>query len=292
MKKLTTIILLACCIFAIEAQKRPVIGIADTYKDKTPSVPRTYVDAVLKAGGIPVVIPLMRDDSLLLDLLKSVDGVIFAGGGDFDPAYYHERPIPQMGSINAPRDTFEIRLVRLAAEKKVPVLGICRGMQLINVAFGGSLYQDIPAQYYDKSVSHRQKTPASEPSHSVIVMDSTIFSEMVGDKILMVNSAHHQAVKRLADGFTIAGKSADGLIEAMEKIDSANWILGVQFHPEQLVNKDKTLLKIFQNFVGEAGKPKEMEMKVEAEAKTEAEEKAEAEIEAKTEVEAEIEAKD
>jgi putative glutamine amidotransferase len=162
-----------------------------------------------------------------------------------------------MGSINAPRDTFEIRLLRLAAEKNIPVLGICRGMQLINITFGGSLYQDLPVQYYDKSIAHRQKNSTNEPSHSVVVEDSTAFSKIVGDKFLMVNSAHHQAVKRLANGFTVAGKSADGIIEVMEKIDSANWILGVQFHPEQLVNKDRTLLKIFQNFVEKAEQQRE-----------------------------------
>jgi gamma-glutamyl-gamma-aminobutyrate hydrolase PuuD len=260
-KKLITHILLCCCIFAVKAQEHPLIGIADTYREGVCYVPRTYIDAIFKTGGIPVVIPLMRDDSVIVELLKSIDGIVFPGGGDFDPAYYHEKPIPQMGTINAPRDTFEIRLLHLAAANNVPVLGICRGLQLINVAFGGSLYQDIPVQYYDKSVSHRQKKSNNEPSHSVIVEDSTVFSKIVGDKILMVNSAHHQAVKRLADGFTISGKSADGIIEAMEKIDSANWILGVQFHPEQLINKDKTLLKIFQGFIDEAGKIKKLRIK-------------------------------
>ncbi|MDR1615891.1 MAG: gamma-glutamyl-gamma-aminobutyrate hydrolase family protein [Syntrophomonadaceae bacterium] len=240
-----------------------MIGIADTYRDGTCYVPRTYIEAVLKSGGIPVVVPLIRDDSTIVELLRSVDGIIFPGGGDFAPAYYHEKPIPQMGSVNAPRDTFEIRLIHLAADNGLPLLGICRGLQLINIAFGGSLYQDIPAQYYDKSVSHRQKNSNSEPSHSVIVEDSTVFSKIVGDKILMVNSAHHQAVKRLADGFTISGKAADGIVEAMEKIDSANWILGVQFHPELLVSKDKTLLKIFQKFVDKAGKFRELKTKSE-----------------------------
>jgi putative glutamine amidotransferase len=262
-KKVITFILLCCCIFAVEAQERPVIGVADTYRDGTCYVPRTYIDAILKSGGIPVVMPLMRDDSMIVELLKSVDGIIFPGGGDFDPAYYHEKPIPQMGSVNAPRDTFEMRLLHLAAENGVPVLGICRGLQLINIAFGGSLYQDIPAQYYDKSVSHRQKKSNNEPSHSVIVEDSTVFSKIVGEKILMVNSAHHQAVKRLADGFTISGKAADGIVEAMEKMDSTHWILGVQFHPEQLIHKDKTLLKIFQGFIGEAVKFRELKTKSE-----------------------------
>jgi putative glutamine amidotransferase len=257
-KKIITVILLCCCIFAVEAQESPIIGIADTYRDGVCYVPRTYIEAILKAGGIPVVVPLMRDDDRIVELLQSIDGIIFPGGGDFDPAYYNEKPIPQMGTINAPRDTFEIRLLHLAAENNVPVLGICRGLQLINIAFGGSLYQDLPTQYYEKSVSHRQKNSNNEPSHSVIVEDSTVFSKIVCEKILMVNSAHHQAIKRLADGFTISGRSADGIIEAMEKIDSANWIMGVQFHPEQLINKDKKLLKIFQRFVDEAEKFKEL----------------------------------
>jgi gamma-glutamyl-gamma-aminobutyrate hydrolase PuuD len=245
----------------MDAQNRPVIGIADTYRDGVCYVSRAYIEAILKAGGIPIIVPLIRDDSVIVELLKSVDGIIFPGGGDFDPAYYNEKPIPQMGTVNAPRDTFEIRLLLLAAENSVPVLGICRGLQLINIAFGGSLYQDIPAQYYEKSVSHRQRNSNTEPSHSVIVEDSTMFSKIVGDKILMVNSAHHQAVKRPADGFTIAGRAADGIVEAMEKIDSANWIMAVQFHPELLINKDKTLLKIFQRFVDEAGKSRELKTK-------------------------------
>jgi len=234
------------------AQMRPVIGLSDTYKDGVSTVPRTYIEAVMAAGGLPVIIPLMQDEKKLNELLESLDGVIFTGGGDFDPAYYHETPIPQNGRINAPRDAFDIRLLQIAVEKGVPVLGICRGLQLINIAFGGSLYQDLPAQFPVKQIAHRQKMPASNPSHTVNVLSGTEFSKIVGNKPLYVNSAHHQAVKALAPGFKIAGKSPDGVVEAIEQIDDKQWVLGVQFHPEALYARDKRMSSIIRSLVDEA----------------------------------------
>ena len=247
-------VLLISCLLAVNAQRRPVIGISDTHRDGTnATVPRSYVNAVLLTGGIPVVIPLMQDDNEMIELLNSLDGIIFTGGEDFDPAFYNERPIPQMGRVNAPRDKFDIKLLQLAAERSVPVLGICRGIQLINIAFGGSLYQDLPVQYYDKSIRHRQSQPSEEASHSVIVENFTVFSDIVKEQTLMVNSAHHQAIKDVAKGFRIAGKSSDKIVEVIEKIDNDNWILGVQFHPEMRVTRDVAMRRIFQRFIEEAG---------------------------------------
>jgi gamma-glutamyl-gamma-aminobutyrate hydrolase PuuD len=256
LQKTGLIYILFLSIFTANAQIHPLIGLADTYKDGTTTVPRSYIDAILNTDGIPVLIPLMRDDEKLVELLKSLDGLIFVGGGDFDPAYYAEKPIPQMGKINAPRDTFEIRLLRHAAAAGVPVLGICRGLQLINITFGGSLYQDIPVQHYDKSISHRQKQPTSLGTHSVIIENDSEISKIVKEKMLWVNSAHHQAVKRLAEGFHVSGKSPDGIIEVIEKVDSVNWIMGVQFHPEQMISKDKALMNIFKGFIEVASKIK------------------------------------
>ena len=247
-------VLLISCVLWVNAQRRPVIGISDTHKDGTnAAVPRSYVNAVLLNGGIPVVVPLMNDDNELIELLNSLDGVIFTGGEDFDPAYYNERPIPQMGTVNAPRDRFDIKLLNLAAERGVPILGICRGVQLINIAFGGSLYQDLPAQYHDTSIRHRQRQSNTEASHAVIVEDNTVFADIVKDRMLMVNSSHHQAVKDVARGFRVAGKSPDKVVEVIEKIDADNWILGVQFHPELLVTHDLAMRRIFQRFIEEAG---------------------------------------
>lgn len=235
------------------ADRRPVIGISDTHKEATnASVPRSYVDAVLQAGGIPVVIPLIHDENEMIELINALDGIIFTGGEDFDPAYYHERPIPQMGKVNAPRDKFDLNLIRLSAERSVPILGICRGMQLINIAFGGTLYQDLPTQYRDKTIRHRQTQPNTEATHSVIVEENTFFADFVREKTLMVNSAHHQAAKDLAKGFRVAGRSTDQVVEAIEKIDDDHWILGVQFHPEMRATKDMAMRRIFHHFIEEA----------------------------------------
>ena len=253
-RKILLSILLIGCVLWVNAQKRPVIGISDTHRDGTnAAVPRSYVNAVLLNGGIPVVIPLMNDDNELIELLNALDGVIFTGGEDFDPAYYNERPIPQMGTINASRDRFDIKLLNLAAERGVPILGICRGVQLINIAFGGSLYQDLPAQYHDTSIRHRQRQSNTETSHAVIVEENTAFSDIVKERMLMVNSFHHQAVKDVARGFRVAGKSPDKIVEVIEKIDDDNWILGVQFHPELRVTNDLAMRRIFQSFIEEAG---------------------------------------
>jgi len=239
--------------FWANAERRPIIGISDTYKEATTTVPRSYVNAVLSNGGIPVIIPLMNDENELVELLNSLDGVIFTGGEDYDPTYYNERPIPQMGTINAPRDKFDIKLLQLAAERGIPVLGICRGVQLINIVFGGSLYQDLPTQYHDTSIRHRQRQSSTEASHTVIVEDNTVFADIVKDRTLMVNSSHHQAIKDVAKGFRVAGKSPDKLVEVIEKIDDNNWILGVQFHPEMRVSSDLAMRRIFQRFIAAAG---------------------------------------
>ena len=245
-------VLLLCFIVGMKAERRPVIGISDTHKDGTnAAVPRSYVNAVLLTGGIPVVIPLMYEENEMIALLNSLDGIIFTGGEDFDPSYYNEYPIPQMGTVNATRDKFDLTLLSLAAERGIPILGICRGIQLINIAFGGSLYQDLPAQYADKSIRHRQSQPNNEASHSVTVENHTVFADIVKDRMLMVNSSHHQAIKDVARGFRVAGKSSDNIVEVIEKIDNKNWILGVQFHPEMRVTRDVAMRNIFQQFMAE-----------------------------------------
>jgi gamma-glutamyl-gamma-aminobutyrate hydrolase PuuD len=239
----------------MNAQRRPVIGIADASKDgKNTAVPRSYIDAVLQAGGVPVVIPVIYDEKKVIELLNTMDGIVFVGGEDFDPAYYNERSIPQMGRVNVSRDEFEMRLVHLAAERRIPILGICRGLQLINIAFGGSLYQDLPAQYYNNTIRHRQKQPNDEASHAVYVEDNTVFADIVKERMLMVNSSHHQAIKKVALGFRVAGKSPDEIVEVIEKVDDENWILGVQFHPEARVARDNAMRRIFQRFMDEAGR--------------------------------------
>jgi gamma-glutamyl-gamma-aminobutyrate hydrolase PuuD len=219
-------------------------------------VPRSYVDAVLSVDGIPVIIPLMYEDDRIVELLKSLDGIIFTGGEDFDPSYYNEPAIPNVNRINAPRDVFDIKLLRLAVEHGIPVLGICRGVQLINVACGGSLYQDLAAQYPDRSIKHRQTQPKEEASHAVIVEEGSVLASITGERMLMVNSSHHQAIKKLADGFRVTGVAPDKVIEAIEKVDSAHWIVGVQFHPEVMISNSPSMRSIFKGFMDEASRLK------------------------------------
>jgi gamma-glutamyl-gamma-aminobutyrate hydrolase PuuD len=238
------------------AQERPVIGLSDIYRNGGSSVPRSYVEAVLSVDGIPVIVPLMYEEDKIVELLKSLDGIIFTGGEDFAPSYYDETPIPHVNKINAPRDMFDIKLLRLAVEHGIPVLGICRGLQLINIAYGGSLYQDLEIQYPDKSIRHRQTLPKEEPSHAVMVEDDAFFADIVKERMLMVNSSHHQAIKKLAKGFRVAGTSPDRIVEVIEKVDSAHWIVGVQFHPEMMINNSLPMRRIFENFVGEASRLK------------------------------------
>jgi gamma-glutamyl-gamma-aminobutyrate hydrolase PuuD len=250
-------LLLSVCVWGADVggRRSPVIGVADASKDgKNATVSRSYIDAVLQSGGIPVVVPIMHDEKKIIELLNTLDGIVFTGGGDFAPTYYNERPIPQLGKVDVSRDEFEMKLVHLAAKRHIPILGICRGLQLINIAFGGSLYQDLAVQYKNNSIEHRQQLPNEEASHAVYVEDHTVFADIVNERMLMVNSSHHQAIKKVAGGFRVAGKSPDEIIEAIEKVDDENWILGVQFHPETRITKDYAMHNIFRRFVDAAGR--------------------------------------
>ena len=256
MKKIISVLMLFMLTMSMSAQssKKPVIGISSTWGEGTTTqVPITYVNSVLKAGGVPLVLPVTSDPELLSAMLERVDGVIMTGGEDIDPLkWFGEEPVSAMGEIAPKRDDFDIALIRMAVEKGVPLLGICRGHQLLNVAFGGNLYQDLPSQLKGYSIKHRQSTPGWYGTHSILIEKGSLLNKQIGLDSVAVNTFHHQGVKDVAPGFKATAWSKDGVVEAMEKVGSTK-VFGVQFHPEVFTsNGYDTFIGIFKHLVNEA----------------------------------------
>ncbi len=219
---------------------------------------RTYLDTVEAAGGAPFCIPPMGE-STLRALFEAADGLLLPGGGDVAPHYYGEEPLPELGSVEDDRDAAELLLARWALEEGKPTLAICRGIQVLNVAAGGTLYQDLPTQYgveLDHLESTRRKARA-HIAHGLDVVPNTRLAEAVGPGRHPVNSHHHQAIKDLGRGLLVTGRSEDGLIESVES-ESAPWVVGVQCHPEELWQEHEWALSLFRAFVREAAfRPRE-----------------------------------
>jgi putative glutamine amidotransferase len=244
--------------------KTPVIGISAYSEDGRCQVNMTYVNSVRMAGGVPLVIPVTGDDAQIATILETIDGLVMTGGEDFDPLkWFGEEPIRGLGEVVPSRDNFDVKLVRAAVAKGIPVLGICRGEQLLAVAFGGSLWQDIPSQIPTSFVKHRQSpTSGAYGTHSIDITRGSLLEKILGKDKAVVNSFHHQAIKDVPQGFKVIATSVDGIIEAVERDgklrgypDGGAMILGVQFHPEVITNAgNPEFLPIFKKLVEEAGK--------------------------------------
>ncbi|NDV58653.1 gamma-glutamyl-gamma-aminobutyrate hydrolase family protein [Bacteroides sp. 519] len=231
--------------------QKPIIGISCSYPNSAnSSVRNTYVHAVINAGGIPVLVPVIDNVELLEEILTQLDALILTGGEDIHPSYYNEEPIPELGNVNNVRDVYDIALIKLAAKRNLPLLGICRGEQLINVAFGGSLYQDIPAQHADTTVNHNQAEPSKIPTHYVTILPGSVIASITGEEELVTNTHHHQAVKQIAPGFRVSAWACDSIPEAIETVDGRP-IWGVQFHPEGPAMEGDSIMSRFFNFIVE-----------------------------------------
>lgn len=221
---------------------RSIIGITAgyCYLENKHFLTQYYAEAVEFLGGIPIIIP-SEGPSLAADYYNLVDGLIFSGGGDIDPIYFGESPLRGIGEICPKRDLFELELARIALQGTKPVLGICRGMQLLNIAAGGSVYQDI--KEFTKQ-EHNQRAPKWYPFHNVNISEDSQLYKLVGQNKIMVNSFHHQAVKRIGKGLKVVAWSNDNIIEAFEGEDNKR-LLGVQWHPECSWKKDRISQAIF-----------------------------------------------
>ena len=250
MKRILTILILIVALApCTEARRKPLIGITTGCSPADYSkVRRTYGDAIIRAGGIPFLLPQVDDIGKALEVVSRLDGILFTGGEDVDPARYGETVLNETVSINHHRDTLEFLYAEAAFLKHLPVLAICRGEQLVNVALGGSLFQDLPAQK-PGNVLHKQQEPGETPTHLCIVSRNTMLHRIMGADTLHVNSFHHQAVSVPSDKVTVSAFSEDGIVEAFEIDSRKQWLLAVQFHPEMMVRADDRWLALFKALV-------------------------------------------
>lgn len=233
---------------------RPVIGVmplVDEDKESLWMLPG-YFGGIMEAGGIPIMLPLSDDSDMLVQCAEMCDGFLFTGGQDVSPKIYGESPLDDSVVCCAARDAMEGIILRYALEKDKSVLGICRGIQLINASLGGTLFQDLPKQH-PSPVEHHQKQPYSEPAHRVNVLKGTPLYELLGKEELAVNTVHHQAVKDVSPELEKMAVSEDGIVEAVYH-PQHRFIWAVQWHPEYSHVKDADSRKIFQRFVESAKK--------------------------------------
>ena len=227
---------------------KPRIGLlAEINEEGYTGAKNSYSTAIEAAGGIPFILPYTENEETLADYAAAMDGFVFTGGADIDPKYYGEEIKEACGKIFPMRDTFEARMFEKIKDTKKPILAICRGMQVINVFLGGTLYQDINTEY-ETNLAHRQTAPRTEPWHDILVSEETKLSALIGKSRMIGNSFHHQAVKSLAKGLTCTAKAEDGIIEAYTA-DNYPYLAAYQWHPERLSGFDKDNHTLFTDFI-------------------------------------------
>ncbi|MCK6624955.1 MAG: gamma-glutamyl-gamma-aminobutyrate hydrolase family protein [Anaerolineae bacterium] len=227
-------------------QRRPIIGLTTYERDKEQNygLPAEYIEAVRRAGGVPVLLP--HGEPYQDDLLQLLDGVIFTGGGDIDPTLYQGTKHEAVEYVDAERDSSEIALIRLAVETGLPMLNICRGAQVLNVALGGTLIEHLPDEI-GGDISHRTDPPGYT-YHPVKVEAGSRLATIVEQTEVTSNSWHHQAVRQLAPGLKAVAFAPDGTIEAVEMPDHP-WLVAVQWHPESMAAGDSIQQRIFDALV-------------------------------------------
>ena len=233
-------------LICAQAVGRLVVGIIETCGEKTSGAPRTYIRALLEGGNIPLIVPCTPDTTVIDEVLQKTDVLMLIGGEDVSPSYYHTPPSPHLGEVNDIRDSFEWLVLTRARLKNIPLIGTCRGLQVINVFYGGTLYQDLPTEK-PSSVVHSHEDMSDRPTHFINIEPGSRLHEALHTERIGVNSTHHQAVKDLALGFNITAIADDGVVEAIESNDFP--VMAVQFHPERLVSKDSRFKAIYRDLL-------------------------------------------
>jgi putative glutamine amidotransferase len=242
---------------------KPVIGVTPDFnagdrkdmggREPTYFLRARYIRAIEELGGIPLILPLVAAPAARRRILDGIDGLLITGSGpDLPPRLYGERQQYLFPLVSERRADFELDLVRQARTRDLPLLGICGGMQTVNVACGGTLFQDIPSQVHH-ALNHRQKTKAIHLSHPVTVMPKSLLRKIVGGQALMVNSSHHQSVKKVAPSLAASAVAPDGIVEAIES-PAQRFLLAVQWHPEFLFERHTAHKRLFEALVKAAGR--------------------------------------
>jgi putative glutamine amidotransferase len=245
--------------------RRPLIGITcargsgGSWRENTLGhfsefVYDVYCQGILVCGGVPVLLPTCQTRDSIAGLCQALDGLVLSGGVDIHPRYYHQEPAPGLRDMDEVRDMMELELTRQAMDMDLPLLAICRGTQLLNVALGGTLYQDI-ATHTDSPILHNPVADRNVTTHTVKILPGTLLQTIVKRRTLWVNSKHHQAIHELAAPLKASAHAKDGLIEAVEAPDR-RFTVGVQWHPEGLWQKDAAAKNLFKALIRAAGKKK------------------------------------
>ncbi|HHQ5666825.1 TPA: gamma-glutamyl-gamma-aminobutyrate hydrolase family protein [Clostridioides difficile] len=242
-------------------KKYPIIGISGNLLidegGMFPGYERAYVNndyiqSVVMCKAIPYIVPIVYDDEIIKEQVSNIDALILSGGQDVNPLIWKEEPHNKLGAISPKRDSFDMKLLKHALDMKKPVLGICRGEQIINVTEGGSLYQDL-SLIEGAYIKHNQQHLSNVPAHTVQIKEGTKLYEILGEKEVLVNSFHHLVVNKVAPGYIVSATSKDGLIEAIEK-EGSEFVIGIQWHPEMMTRDYDNMKKIFMAIVKEASK--------------------------------------